>query len=141
MPQINAEIFIPEHELSFTCSRSGGPGGQHVNKVSSRVTLWFDLAGSPSLSEGDKERLRQRLASRINQEGRLWLVARASRSQHDNRQAAILRFARLLAEALSEDPARHPTRVPARSRAKRLQDKRYRAHLKRQGRGKVTAED
>lgn len=141
MPQINSELTIPDHELSFTFSRSPGPGGQHVNKVNSRVTLWFDLMASPSLSNEQKARLRQRLATRINREGRLWLVAFASRSQHANRDSACLRFAVLLAEALNEERPRRETRIPKASRQNRLDSKRHRATIKSQSRSKVIGED
>jgi len=141
MPQITPTLFIPDHELDFTFSRSPGPGGQHVNKVNSRVTLWFNLTASPSLSEGQKARLRQRLATRINKEGRLWLVAFASRSQHANREAACLRFAALLQGALAEDKPRHDTKVPRASRQKRLNAKKHRAAIKQGSRRKVQADD
>ncbi|MDD5760090.1 MAG: alternative ribosome rescue aminoacyl-tRNA hydrolase ArfB [Desulfobulbaceae bacterium] len=141
MPQITAHLTIPDHELSFTFSRSSGPGGQHVNKVNSRVTLWFDLHASPSLSGQQKSLLHQRLATRINKEGKLWLVVFASRSQHANREAAVIRFATLLREALSEDKARLDTKIPRSSRQKRLNAKKHRAIIKGQSRGKVQSED
>lgn len=141
MPQITPDLCIPESELSFTFSRSSGPGGQHVNKVSSRVTLWFDLMASPSLSSHHKALLQQRLATRINKEGRLWLVAFASRSQHANREAALVRFANLLRDALAENRPRRDTKVPRTSRQQRLDAKRHRAAIKGQSRRKVEAED
>lgn len=141
MPRITDSLTIPEQELSFTFSRSPGPGGQNVNKVNSRVTLWFDIEASASLSDGQKARLRQRLATRINKQGRLWLVAFAGRSQLVNRESALVRFAALLRQALSEEKPRRPTKVPAASRHERLESKRHRAALKRQGRGKVQRDD
>lgn len=141
MPQITSGLNIPDQELSFTFSRSSGPGGQHVNKVNSRVTLWFDLEASPSLSDRQKTRLRQRLATRINKEGRLWLVAFASRSQHANREAALIRFANLLADGLAEDRPRFETKVPRASRQNRLDAKKHRATIKGQSRRKVQSDD
>jgi len=141
MPRITEGLAIPDQELSFTFSRSSGPGGQHVNKVNSRVTLWFDLEASPSLSDRQKARLRQRLATRINKEGRLWLVAFASRSQHANREAALLRFANLLREALAEDRPRFETKIPRASRQNRLDAKKHRANIKGQSRRKVEPDD
>ncbi len=132
---------IPAEELEFSYSRSSGPGGQHVNKVSSRVTLWFHLDASPSLTGEQKARLRQRLSSRINRQGRLWLGARASRSQHANRESAIRHFYELLSWALTEEPPRLPTRVPKSSRVQRLTAKRHRAQIKSRGRGKVSSEE
>lgn len=141
MPHITPSLTIPEQELSYSYSRSPGPGGQHVNKVNSRVTLWFDLDASPSLSAPQKARLHQRLATRINKEGRLWLVVFASRSQHANREAALSRFAALLQEALAEDTPRQPTKIPKASRRQRLSDKKHRATLKQQSRRRVHNED
>jgi ribosome-associated protein len=141
MPQITPDLSIPLSELSFTFSRSSGPGGQHVNKVNSRVTLWFDLMASPSLSDHHKSLLSQRLATRINKEGRLWLVAFASRSQHANREAALVRFANLLRDALSEDRPRRDTKVPKASRQQRLDAKKRRSTIKGQSRRRVESED
>ena len=133
--------LVPPEELSFSYSRSSGPGGQHVNKVSSRVTLWFDLDASPSLTDEQKARLRQGLAGRLNRQGRLWLVARASRSQTMNREAAVRRFYELISQALAEETPRRPTRVPRASRAARLTAKRHRSRIKREGRGKIAADE
>ncbi len=133
--------LVPAEELSFSYSRSSGPGGQHVNKVSSRVTLWFDLDASPSLTDEQKARLRQGLAGRLNRQGRLWLVARASRSQTMNREAAVRRFYELISQALAEETPRRPTRVPRASRAARLTAKRHRARIKREGRGKIATDE
>ncbi len=141
MPLIHPRLTIPEQEIHFTFSRSPGPGGQHVNKVNSRVTLWFDVDGSPTLSELEKVRLHQRLSTRINKEGRLWLVAFASRSQHANRESALLRFASLLREAFTDEQPRLATKVPKASKRRRLAAKKHRATLKQQSRGKVTAEE
>lgn len=138
---IHPRLAIPEQEILFTYSRSPGPGGQHVNKVNSRVTLWFDVDGSPSLSESEKVRLHQRLSTRINKEGRLWLVAFASRSQHANRESALLRFVALLREAFTDERPRLATAVPKASKRRRLAAKKHRATLKQQSRGKVSADD
>lgn len=141
MPRITDRLTIPDQELRFTFSRSPGPGGQQVNKLNTRVTLWFDLDASPSLTEAEKARLHQRLATRINKAGQLWVVAFASRSQHANREAALLRFATLLAEGLAVERPRRETKVPKASRRKRLEAKRHRATIKSQGRRKVDREE
>ena len=75
MIQINQQLAIADDELSFSASRSSGPGGQNVNKVNTRVTLWFDVAGSPSLSADQKQALLARLANRITREGMLQVVS------------------------------------------------------------------
>ena len=111
---------IPEDELSFTASRSGGPGGQHVNKVSSRITLLWNVEASPSLTPEQKEVVRRRLRRRISDEGVLRLSVSDSRSQAANRKLAVERFLELLAAALAPRKARTPTRPTAGSRQKRL---------------------
>lgn len=128
---IKRGVEIPQEELTFTASRSSGPGGQKVNKTSSRVTLWFDLAGSPSLREEVKGVLLLKLATRINREGKLFLVARESRSQAHNRERALERFVRLLGEALERPRPRIKTGIPAAAKERRLAAKKRRAGLKR----------
>ena len=132
MIDVGHGILIPEHELTFSASRAGGPGGQHVNKVSSRVTLRFDLAGSPSFTDDQKALLRQRLRSRISDAGVLRVVSQSSRSQGANREAAVERFAELIREALSVDPPRRPTRVPRSADRQRLERKRQQSLRKRE---------
>ncbi len=83
---------IAEDELRFTYSRSSGPGGQNVNRVETRVTLLFDVLGSPSLSEGHKRRIASLLATRINKEGILRVVSQRHRTREANRRAARERF-------------------------------------------------
>jgi ribosome-associated protein len=128
--RINDRISIPEEELFFTASRSSGPGGQKVNKVSTRVTLWFDVLASPSLSQEEKERILEKLSTRINKEGRLWVTAQQSRSQSSNRELAKNRLAELLNEALIRPRARRKTRIPQRVREQRLTDKKKQGQLK-----------
>jgi ribosome-associated protein len=128
--KINDRISIPEEELLFTASRSGGPGGQNVNKVSTRVTLWFDVLGSPSLSREDKECIIARLPGRVNKQGRLWVTAQQSRSQSANRELAKNRLAELLEQALTRPRIRKKTRVPLRVREERLTDKKKRGKIK-----------
>ncbi len=122
---------IPEEELSFIASRSGGPGGQHVNKVSSRITLLWDVEASPSLTPEQKEVVRRRLRRRISDEGVLRLSVSDSRSQAANRKLALERFLELLAAALAPRKARTPTRPTAGSRQKRLTQKKERSRIKR----------
>jgi len=129
--EITEALRIPEDELSFVTSRSSGPGGQNVNKVETRVTLLLDVAGSPSLDAAQKERIREELATRINKEGVLRVSVQRHRTQAENRREAVERLRSLLADALSEDPERRPTRVPRSARRYRREDKRRRAQLKR----------
>ncbi len=117
--------------MTFSASRSGGPGGQNVNKVNTRVTLWFDVAGSPSLSAEQKQALLTHLANRITREGLLQIVSQQHRTQPANRQAALERFADLLAGALRRPKPRHKTRATFASRQRRLETKRRRSDIKR----------
>ena len=136
---INDDLSISEDELLFKASRSGGPGGQHVNKVSSRVTLYFDLEASPSLTPSQKARTRQRLATRVGKNGLLRVVSRKHRSQAANRTAALERFVELLRGALKRAARRKKTRVPSAQKRRRLEQKKRRAGLKRvRGRSAVT---
>ena len=123
-------LSIPEKELIFTASRSGGPGGQNVNKVSSRITLWFDVLNSPSLREEDKQRILQKLPTRINKAGWLWVSAQQSRSQADNRESARRRLVELLQQALIKPPSRKKTRVPRSVREQRIAEKKRHGQLK-----------
>jgi len=131
MIDIGRGLAIPEDELVFTVARSGGPGGQHVNKVSTRVTLRFDVAGSPSLSAGQRERILRRLATRIGKDGVLRVVCGRRRSQAANRREATERFAELLRRALQPEKRRVATGVPAGERRRRVDDKRRRGRVKR----------
>ncbi len=132
MIPITEGLDIADEEVSFLTSRSGGPGGQNVNKLETRVTLRFDLAGSPSLSAEQKDRLRQRLATRITKDGVLQVTAQKHRTQAANREAAVERFAELLRESLREEAPRKKTRPSRAARARRLEQKRRRSQRKRE---------
>jgi ribosome-associated protein len=131
MITIDDELEIPDSELDFRFARSSGPGGQNVNKVETRVTLLFDVEASPSLTDEQRDRIRERLATRINRQGVLRVTSQRHRTQAANQNAAIVRFAELLAEALRETTPRKPTRTPARIHRKRLERKRKRGEKKR----------
>lgn len=141
MIQIARDIAISEHELVFRGSRSGGPGGQNVNKVNTRVTLFLDLANCDSLSEPQKRRIMTRLSTRIDKDGVLRVVSQKYRTQRANRRAAVERLRGLLAEALKTRPARKKTRIPYAAKRRRLEEKRRRGLLKRQRAGKNLPED
>ena len=133
--EINERVSIPLSELSFRASRSGGPGGQHVNTSSTRIELWWDLAASPSLDDESRARVASRLATRLVDDGRLLrLVSSGSRSQAQNRAEVIERFRALLAGALREVKPRKRTRPTRASKEQRLAGKRQRGETKRQRR-------
>jgi ribosome-associated protein len=138
--QIGKEASIPLSELSFRFSRSSGPGGQHVQKSSTRVELLFDVANSPSLTDAQKERVLKRLAGYIDSEGVLRLTSQSERSQWRNRETATARFEDLMLQALKKRKRRKQTRPTAASREKRLREKRIRSE-KKQGRGRFQAEE
>jgi ribosome-associated protein len=129
---IDETLSIPESELTFTFSTSGGPGGQHANKAATRVTLSFDVAGSPSLDQEQRERLLARLGNRIGGDGTLKISAATSRSQYENRQQAVARFQALLARALRPRKKRRPTKPSRAAIEKRLEAKRRHSQRKRE---------
>ena len=123
-------LEIPEHELDFAVSRSGGPGGQNVNKVSTRVTLRFNVDSSESLNSDQRRRIHSRLATRINKEGILQVTSQRTRSQELNRADVLERFAELLREALHKELPRIPTRVSRAAKIKRVEEKKKRTEIK-----------
>lgn len=134
--RINQRLSIPESELDFRATRSGGPGGQHANTSSTRIELTWDVTASPSLSERRRALLLSRLANRIDSAGVLRLVSDTHRSQHRNREDVKERFAALLADALRTPAKRKPTRPPRASKERRLREKKRRSDIKKM-RGRV----
>ena len=141
MIDIADDIFVCEDELVFKASRSGGPGGQNVNKVNTRITLLFDVANCESFSDAQKQRILSRLSARADKNGLIRVISQKFRTQKANRRAAIERLQRLLAEALKTRPARKKTNVPYAVQKRRLEEKRRRSLLKQQRAKKSLAED
>lgn len=128
--KITETIDIPLTELHFQFSRSGGPGGQHVNRSATQVELTFDVAGSPSLTEAQRARILSGLKSYIDTRGTLHLSSQTTRSQHRNRAEVIERLQHLLQRALYIPKRRVPTRLPRQIKEQRLAQKRHRSAIK-----------
>ena len=132
MIEITDGVFISEDDLVFKASRSSGPGGQNVNKVNTRVTLFFDVAECEVLSDIQKRRILARLSTRSDKNGVIRVVSQKFRTQKANRRTALERLQELLREALKTRPVRKKTKVPERARLRRLEEKKRRSILKRQ---------
>jgi ribosome-associated protein len=141
MIEVTHQLSIPEEELRFTASLSSGPGGQNVNKVNTRVTLWFDVVNSPSLSPEAKERIVNRLGARISKDGVLRVISQKTRSQLANREAALERFVELLRAALKQERTRKKTGVSKAAKLRRLEEKKQRSVRKRERSRSVSTED
>lgn len=129
--RVDSGLTIPETELSWRFSRSSGPGGQGVNTADSRVELVWDVAGSAALSPVQRERLLDRLGGRIV-DGTLTIAASEHRAQLRNREAARLRLAELVADALRPPaPSRRPTKPTRGAAQRRLEAKKRRTDVKR----------
>lgn len=129
--EIDESLTLPRAELTYRATRSGGPGGQHVNTSSTRVELTWNVDASPSLSEAQRARIREKLANRISGDGVLLLAASEHRSQHQNREAVTERFVELVRRSLIVPKARKKSRASRAAREARLHAKRRRSELKR----------
>jgi ribosome-associated protein len=127
---ITPELRIPLSELDYRASRSGGPGGQHVNTSSTRVEVWWDIAASPSLPPEQRDLLLRRLGRRLDSSGRLRLVSSSSRSQLRNKEEVTERLRRVLAAAMAVQKKRKPTKPSRAAKAARVEAKRRRGAKK-----------
>lgn len=130
MLEINAHLRIPDDEFEWTYVRSGGPGGQNVNKVASKAVLRWDVAGSPSLPDDVKARLRARQANRITAEGELVLTSQRYRDQERNRQDCLDKLREMVARAAARPKVRRKTKPTRGSQEARLRTKKRRAATK-----------
>jgi ribosome-associated protein len=133
---VNDALSIPRGELDIRVSRASGAGGQHVNKTSSRVEIFWNVRSSRALSDEQRARLIERLASRLTTDGSIRVVASDLRSQSRNRDLAEERLAEMVRRALVVPKKRRPTRPSKASKEARLEDKKRRSHKKRERRNK-----
>ncbi|HYP75568.1 MAG TPA: alternative ribosome rescue aminoacyl-tRNA hydrolase ArfB [Polyangiaceae bacterium] len=131
-----AHVVIPEAELRWTAVRASGPGGQNVNKVSSKVDLRFDFEDSAALSDELKARLRAKATRLLDAKGQIRIVSQLTRNQSDNLQDARQKLAALVRSALVTPKARRKTKPSRAKKAKRVAEKRVHA-AKKQSRGRV----
>lgn len=131
MIEITSQISIPENELSFEFVRSGGPGGQKVNKTSSAVLLKFDVRNSPSLTDDIKDRLKTVAGNSLSNDGILVVHSRKYRSQIRNRENAICKLIKLIRKASKKQRSRRATEPTVTSERKRLIQKKKRGMLKK----------
>lgn len=120
-----------ENEFVFSASRSGGPGGQNVNKVSSKVELRFSIRNTSFFTDEEKDIIYRKLKNKINSEGELVLNSQSERSQLMNKNAVTDKFYLIIAEALTLPKKRRPTRPSLSSKLKRLETKKNRSSIKK----------
>ena len=131
MLEINDRLRLPDDELQWSFVRAGGPGGQNVNKVASKAVLRWDVAGSPSLPEDVKARLRAQERRRLTTEGELVLSSQRYRDQERNREDCLQKLRLIVLRAATPPRPRKPTRPTKASRKRRLQEKRHRSAAKK----------
>jgi ribosome-associated protein len=132
---VNESLSIPRTELDVKVSRSSGAGGQHVNKTSSRVEIFWNVLGSRALTDEQRSRLREKLASRLTTEGSIRVVASDMRSQSRNRELAEERLAELVRRALIVPRKRRATKPTRAAKEARLDSKKRHSTKKRDRRG------
>ncbi len=137
---VNNIITIPDHELEITTSRAGGPGGQHVNKTDTRITVRWNINSTQVLTDMQKAHLREKLHNRINSDGDLIVHNSESRSQLHNKKNALNRLAQEIRDALYIAKKRIATKIPKTLKEARLKTKSHRSTIKKT-RGKIVKED
>lgn len=134
---VTPTLSIPRTELQYRASRAGGPGGQHVNTSSTRIELLWDLPNSLAVTDDERQRIRTKLAARLDAEGMVRIVASDRRSQQQNKQAADARLAALLKQALHIAKKRRATKPTKAAKERRLVEKKHRSDTKRMRRPDV----
>ncbi|MFH1644387.1 MAG: alternative ribosome rescue aminoacyl-tRNA hydrolase ArfB [bacterium] len=128
---VKNSIVIPGHELEISTSRSGGAGGQHVNKTDTRITARWNVKKTTALNEEQKERVLQNLQTQLTKDGDLIIHSNATRSQLQNKQMALERMAKKIAKAMHVPKKRMKTRIPKKAKESRLQVKKHRGEIKK----------
>ncbi len=132
---VSPRLTIPAGELAVAFARSGGPGGQNVNKVASKVELRWNPATSAALGEGDRAWLLERLRSRLTGDGTLIVTSTLTRDQLQNRDDAEAKLVLILRTALERPKPRRATKPSRSAKRRRVADKRHRSEIKRMRRG------
>ncbi|MGE0546554.1 MAG: alternative ribosome rescue aminoacyl-tRNA hydrolase ArfB [Kofleriaceae bacterium] len=132
---VTSWLTIPASELSMSFARSGGAGGQNVNKVSSKVDLRWNPKTSAVLREDDRAWLLQQLRSRLTNDGTLIVTSTLTRDQIANREDAATKLAEIVRAALDRPKFRKPTKMTRGAKRRRVADKRHRSEIKRNRRG------
>ena len=132
--RVSRSLTIPDSELEFTFSPSGGPGGQHANKTSTRAVLTWNVERSEALGPRQRDRIKTKLRHRIDSNGNLRVASDSQRSQLRNREEARRRLAHLVADALTTPKRRVGTKPSKGAVERRIQQKKHRGELKRQRR-------
>jgi len=127
---VTPTVIIPARELRWSATRSGGPGGQNVNKVSSKVDLRFDLANTTALTEPQRARLMALAKNRIDEDGAIQVVVQDTRDQQKNLELARTRLAEMIRACLRPPKARKATRPSLGSKRRRLDDKKKQGEKK-----------
>lgn len=128
--EIKNGIVIPANELAITAARSGGAGGQHVNKTETKIIIRWNIKNSSALNDIQKERVLKNLESKITKEGEIVVSNSESRSQQQNKENAKRNLAKIISKALIVPKKRMKTKVPKKEKEKRLQEKKRRSMIK-----------
>jgi ribosome-associated protein len=137
---VSSSVVIPERELTWTAVRASGPGGQNVNKVSSKVELRFDFEESSALMPSVKTRLRALAQHRLDSEGRILITSQVTRNQPQNLEDARARLAELVRQAEVVPKRRRATKPSRAAKAKRVTNKRKNSQ-KKQSRARAATDD